>query len=72
MSADFYYVYVKKQLHSVEHQMQAWCEQQCEGLFTHHYVSWQLQGWYFTHESDAIQFRLTWHDHVATDTVAIW
>jgi hypothetical protein len=67
MSEHIYYVYVKKQVPDVAPHMRAWCYDQCEGMFTHHYVSWQLEGWYFTNESDAVNFTLTWSDMVDQD-----
>ncbi len=67
MKADFYWVYVLKQVPCVLPQMLSWCDQECEGIHTHHYMSWQVEGWVFTHESDAIQFSLAWSDHVATN-----
>jgi hypothetical protein len=70
MKEDFYWVYVTKQVPSVQPHMHAWCEQECEGLYTHHNVSWQREGWYFTHESDAILFRLTWSEYISTQDVS--
>ncbi len=67
---DFYWVYVRNQVPSVLPQMLSWCDQECEGLHNYHYVSWQVEGWFFTHESDAIQFSLAWADCIATDHVS--
>lgn len=60
-------VYVRKQIPSSVPGMEDWCQEHCEGLYTYHYVSWLHDRWLFTHESDAVNFSLTWSDVVDSD-----
>jgi hypothetical protein len=57
-------VYVRKAGVNLDLRMKYWCTQVCEGLWNASYVSWQLDAWKFTDAVDALQFKLTWSDHV--------
>jgi hypothetical protein len=44
--------------------MQTWCEQECDSLWCHSYMSWQHDAWGFVDPEDELKFRLTWGDYV--------